>query len=275
MCKRNGFKKPVVNRNCVSIGCGMLKSAVVVIPSGPGNEYVELKKMTPWLCAAVAGVTYSKAPLRRTRLLDDLKLHLKIASDKPALAAIPAVLDKMQKLFDKAPALAAIDKPGAAIDEPVHSPVKIAQTGHGPTRPKKGIPDFVKTVQLPNPFGGTGMCRWRLWHKGNSDSVCLHIDDLPMAIEYLHEEVEHQGVPPLEEVVDDEDVGGSISWDRRDFSWQVRIRSGMSGLIHRKNFGVAMKSSPSGDRLTPQEFSAAKEEARKEATMWLTDNDAQ
>jgi hypothetical protein len=259
MSRKTKFSQPVVQKHCVSIGGGLLRSPVVVKLAGPRDEYIELKKMNPWLCEAASGQCYSRAPLSRTQLIEHFKAGLKAVPDgeDPAHQA-PQKVDKMDGLFGNKPkpAIAAVVKP---------------------RRSKTNKTKFVEcatTLKHPSRYGGADMYTWRLWQKGGSDAPWIHIDDLCAAIDYLHEEVVAQGVPALDqdESHDREREIGSCSWDRRDFAWMARV-TGASGDSYRKCFMVPTKNSD-GVALTPEQFGPAKETARLLALSWVKTKEA-
>lgn len=252
------FTKPVVQKNCVSIGGGLLRSAVVAKLAGPGDQYIELKKMGPWLCEAAAGQPYCKAPLSRTQLIQHFKAGLKAGPDDEAPACqAPKKVDRMDSLFGDPrpkPAIAAVIKP--------RRPVGKNGVVH---KDKAKWPECTKSLKHPRQYGGTEMYTWRLWQKSGSDTPWIHMDDLVTAIEYMHEEVKSQGVPPLEQ--DEAPDRGGCCWDRRDFAWYGRV-TGESGDSYRKCFMVPTKSAE-GVALTPEKFDKVKEDVRIEAAAWV------
>ena len=160
-----------------------------------------------------------------------------------------------------------------------HAKYKVQRMVEKAMAKPKGVGSFTKTVELPLHFGGQELTEWRLWHKHGSDSVWLHIDDLVAAVEYLHEEAQNQGVLPMavaeieiEESELHEDPGGSISWDRRDYYWQAKVRGSVTNTLHRKTFKVPMKKEDGGGRLTTEEYEAAKALARQAALEWIEEN---
>jgi len=287
MCKKDPFKKPVIQKDCVAIACGLLKSAAVITPGGPDDAYVELMKSSPWLCQAVTGVCYKSGPLGRTRLLEAFKVEMKKAEDfemhqdqTDAPEPVPAKNDKMNLLFANTPAPAAKIEPISARAYRKKNKTVCSKSQTSPTKGKSPTKaSSAKTIKHPLHFGGQELAEWRLWRKGGSDVVWLHVDDLVAAVEYLHAEAMNQGVPPSTVdgselpalAVDDglSDNGGSCSWCRRDYMWQVRCKGKKTQEIHRRNFKVAMKSETTSDRLSIQEFVDAKQVAHKAAMEWM------
>ena len=283
MCKKNKFKNPVIHKNCVAIACGFLKTAAVITPGGPDNEYVEVGRSTPWLCEAASGVHYKTGPLKRTRLLDTFKVQMQGAlldACKPAESALAAAgkVDKMQLLFANVPAAVVPHRNTRTRGSPEKSGKEDkAEKGKSPKIIKKDL-DFTKTLDLPWHFGGTELYGWRLWHKRGSESLWLHIDDLVPAVEHLHSEVENQGVLPMEPDEEDDPAlaehVGSVSWDHRDYYWQVRVRGDKSGTLHRKTFKVSMNNLETGDRLSVDDFLENKESVRLEAYKCMAELEA-
>ena len=277
MCKKSAFKKPVVKKNCIAIACGFLKAAVVITPGGPDDEYIEMQRSSPWLCEAVSGVHHKSGPLKRTKLLDVFKQGLnKGEIEESSIAAtggteVENPPDKMKMLFANMPAPAAktLGQVQARAARKTHAKYK----GQQMDVKRKGVGSFAKTVELPLHFGGQELTEWRLWHKHGCDSVWLHIDDLVAAVEYLHEEAQNQGVLPMAvvetEEPEHEDPAGSISWDRRDYYWQAKVRGSVTNTLHRKTFKVPMKNENGGGRLTTEEFDAARALAHQAALEWI------
>ena len=288
MCKKDPFKKPVIQKDCVAIACGLLKTPAVITPRGPDDAYVEVMKSTPWLCLATTGTCYKSGPLGRTRLLEAFKVEMNnvaAADETPPVEHAPAKTnkaDKMNLLFANMPP-GSLPAPAAKI-EPIagrayrkHSRVKAprADKNHIPATRK----EFTKTIKHPLHFGGQELAEWRLWRKSGSDAVWLHVDDLVAAVEYLHSEAAQQGVlpsaedgsgrPALADGDERPDIGGSCSFDRRDYMWQVRVSG--STEVHRKSFAVPTKNVNTGECLTLKEFIEAKIAVRKAAMEWMDD----
>ena len=87
--------KPITMGPSFAIGGGLLKEQSCVTLEGPGNKYLLVKKKSPWLCMATSGVTYSKAPLHRTKLLDIFDDVLNAGPDELSIG----VPDKMKSLM--------------------------------------------------------------------------------------------------------------------------------------------------------------------------------
>lgn len=292
MCKKDPFKTPVIRKDCVAIGCGLLKAAAVITPSGPDDAYVEVRKSTPWLCLAATGTCHKSGPLGRTRLLEAFKIEMlhtladAPTDETPPVEHAPAKTDKADKmnlLFANMPP-GSLSAPAAEIESIAartyrkHSTVKTPRADKNSKAPAIRK-EFTKTIKHPLHFGGQELAEWRLWRKSGSDMVWLHIDDLVAAVEYLHSEAKHQGVPPSAEdgsglpaLADGAGlpvIGGSCTFDRRDYMWQVKVRG--STNIHRKSFAVPTKNVNTGEFLSTEEFIEAKIVVRKAAHEWMED----
>ena len=74
---------------------GLLSEPCSVTLEGPGKKYLLVKKKSPWLCMAASGITYSKCPLHRTKLVDIFGDVLNAGPDEVSLG----VPDKMKSLM--------------------------------------------------------------------------------------------------------------------------------------------------------------------------------
>ena len=115
--------KPITQGLSFAIGGGLLNAPCCVTLEGPGQKYLAVKKKSPWLCMAAAGVTYSKSPLHRTKLLDMFNEVMDTGPDEVSLG----VPDKMKSLMTsmsgaKTSALAAASPSALAAASPL--PVK-------------------------------------------------------------------------------------------------------------------------------------------------------
>ena len=191
----------------------------------------------------------------------------------------PKSPDKMNLLFANTPAPAAKIEPIAARAYRKKKQTVCSKSQKGKNEGKSSTKaSWSKTIKHPKHFGGQELAEWRLWRNRGSDVVWLHVDDLVAAVEYLHAEAINQGVSPSTvdgselpalAVDDGLSIGGSCSWCRRDYMWQVRVKGNKTGETHRKTFAVAMKSENTSDRLSAEEFVEAKEVARKAAVEWM------
>ena len=130
---------------------------------------------------------------------------------------------------------------------------------------------------------------WRLWRKKGTDKVWLHIDDVPLVIKYLHDERLEYGVPHDQEMEasddegdEDEDDGDednssgdqgsvsspSITFDRRDLSWQGRVKGATTGQVHRITRCVPMRDE-NKKTYTPAAFEARKAKIKLEVQKWV------
>ena len=130
--------------------------------------------------------------------------------------------------------------------------------------------DITETVMLPQAFGGGEEIAWRLWRPGQNDSVWLHTDDAPRAIEYMHAELEMKGVEKVCEESDDEDAQlNQPRWDRCSFTWLASVKD-TSGTELRFRKHVPTKDASTGRVLSPEEFQQRKDKAEEEAKAWVS-----
>ena len=258
--------KPVELGPKFAVEGGMLPTPCCITLEGPGQKYVAVKKKSPWLCMATTGVTYSKAPLHRTKLLDLFVEDLNAGPEE-----VPMVVqDKMQSLCHSTSALAAKDW---------QLPTKGRKKNS-----KKPQVEFTKVFTFKQTWNGHAQHDWRLWRKKGSDGAWLHIDDVPALIEYLHGERLAYGVPAEQDVEasssDDDDSEEAsenhdnravssiqVTWDQRDLSWQAKVKGATTGIVHRLTKCVPMKDQDK-KMLTPLEFEARKMEIQRELQAW-------
>lgn len=234
---------PVLQKNAVVLKLGLAKSPVVLSLGGPGDQYVELKKMSPWLCEIASGKTYSSSPLQRSKLIEKFKDALAEGPDK---TLVPG--DKMALL-----------NIGASL-----TPAPAAEM-HAK---KKG--DFEKVARLPCKFSSQEQRSWKLWHKVGNESPWVHMDHLIDAIAYMNSEVADHGVPQVEEP-SEPNQKPAVSWDRRDLCWSVRVKGEISGLLHRSNIYVSKKSAATGEYLNAAEFQLQKKAQELVAQDWANE----
>ena len=149
---------------------------------------------------------------------------------------------------------------------------------------KKPQVEFTKVFTFKQTWNGHAQHDWRLWRKKGSDGAWLHIDDVPSLIEYLHDERLAYGVPVEQDVEasssDDDDSEEAsenhdnravssiqVTFDRRDLSWQAKVKGATTGIIHRLTRCVPMKNQDK-KVLTPIEFEAMKAEIQREVQAW-------
>ena len=259
--------KPVKLGPKFAVEGGMLPTPCCITLEGPGQKYVAVKKKSPWLCMAATGVTCSKAPLHRTKLLDMFLEDLNAGPEEVSMGTE----DKMESLCPKTSALAAKRWP---------LPIKGRKKNS-----KKPQVEFSKVFTFKQTWNGHAQHDWRLWRKKGSDGVWLHIDDVPLLIHYLHDERLAYGVPVEHDVEasssdDDDDSseasenhaksdGSSIqvTFDRRDLSWQAKVKGATTGIVHRLTKCVPMKDQDKKP-FTPLEFEAKKMEIQRELQAW-------
>lgn len=240
----------------VTIRGGLLREPVVVTCKGPGDQYIELKKGSPWLCESATGQTYSSAPLKRTRLIENLKEVLDAGPDAVAFE------DKLSRFSvnSGADALAPTTKRDGKTDK--MQKTKVA---------------FEKLASLPGSFGGKVKVSWRLWRPAAAESVWVHRDDIPQAIKYLHTEMKMMGVDEVDTGKEGSDESGSEEnwvnercfWDRRDLAWQGRV-TGVDGVKYRITRSVPQKDE-AGTPLKPSEFLSRKGEIKEVVQRFLAE----
>ena len=233
------FRAPVVEKNAVVLKFGMARSPTVLTLGGPGGQYVELKKMSPWLCEIVSGKTYSSSPLHRSKLIEKFKDSLSEGPDKKPVAG-----DKMALLATPAPAAVA------------HAKTKV---------------EFEKVVWLPGKFDSDEPRSWKIWHKAGSDCPWVHIDHLADAVVHMNSEVVAHGVREAEDT-QEPNQKPAVSWDRRDLCWSVRVKGEISGMLHRTSFYVPRKSATTGEYLCSEEFQAQKNAQEMMAQEWAKEH---
>ena len=289
--------KPIIMGPTFAIGGGLLKEQSCVTLEGPGNKYLLVKKKSPWLCMATSGVTYSKAPLHRTKLLDIFDEVLNAGPDEVSLG----VPDKMKSLMTSksganTSALAASSSSALAAASPL--PTKGKKKNN-----KRARVELSKVFNFKKTWHASAKHGWRLWRKKGTENVWLHIDDVPLAIQYLHDELLVHGVP-LDQAVeaskvdeDDDDEGdeeedaehdededdgdednssgdqgsvssASVSFDRRDLSWQGRVKGATTGKVHRITRCVPMKDE-NKKTYTPAAFERRKAQIKREVQKWM------
>ena len=289
--------KPITMGNSFVVGGGLLRQPCSVKLEGPGMKYLLVKKKSPWLCMAASGITYSKCPLHRTKLVDIFGDVLNAGPDEVSLG----VPDKMKSLMTSmsgantsAPAASSSSAPAAASALPIKGKKKNS---------KRASVDFSKVYNFKKKWGASANHGWRLWRKKGTENVWLHIDDVPLAIQYLHDELLVHGVPldqAMEASKDDEDdddegdeeegdeddededdgdednssgdqgsvSSASVSFDRRDLSWQGRVKGATTGKVHRITRCVPMKDE-NKKTYTPAAFERRKEEIKREVQKWM------
>ena len=265
--------KPIIMGPTFAIGGGLLKEQSCVTLEGPGNKYLLVKKKSPWLCMATSGVTYSKAPLHRTKLLDIFDEVLNAGPDEVSLG----VPDKMKSLM--------ASKSAAKTSALAASSSSIAKKKNT----KRARVDFSIVFNFKKTWHASAKHGWRLWRKKGTDNVWLHIDDVPLVIKYLHDERLEYGVPHDQEMEasDDEDDEGeddgdankssgvqdsvsspSITFDRRDHSWHGRVKGSTTGKVHEISRCVPMRDE-NKTTYTPDAFEARKEQIKLEVQNWM------
>ena len=265
--------KPIIMGPTFAIGGGLLKEQSCVTLEGPGNKYLLVKKKSPWLCMATSGVTYSKAPLHRTKLLDIFDEVLNAGPDEVSLG----VPDKMKSLM--------ASKSAAKTSALAASSSSIAKKKNT----KRARVDFSIVFNFKKTWHASAKHGWRLWRKKGTDNVWLHIDDVPLVIKYLHDERLEYGVPHDQEMEasddeddEDEDDGDankssgvqdsvsspSITFDRRDHSWHGRVKGSTTGKVHEISRCVPMRDE-NKTTYTPDAFEARKEQIKLEVQNWM------
>ena len=273
--------KPITLGPKFAVEGGLLNEPFCVTLEGPDKKYLEVKKKSPWLCMAAAGVTYSKSPLHRTKLLDMFNEVMNKGPDEFSLGKADMMTSLMTSMSGaKTSALAAASPSALAAA----STSALAAASPLPVKGKKknskrASVEFSKVISFKKKWNGSAKHDWRLWRKKDvQDKVWLHIDDVPLAIQYLHDERLEYGVPADQEMEasdddgdDDDDDGdednshgdddsGSspcITFDRRDLSWQGKVRGKESGEVHRVTRCVPMKDD-NKKTYTPEAFAARK-----------------
>ena len=256
---KDKFRTPSV-LNVMALADGCLKTPVVIKTGGPGRQYVELKKTASWLCESATGKPYSKAPLRRSCLIDKFKIELKAGPVNERLG------DKMVSMRD--------GEEQSAISTPTAQKRKARSVFtkgiKATSATKKDTAEFTKTITFVATVTRP-LSQWRLWKKSACDNPWLHMHDVPAAVVWMHDEFMKHGVPKLEDEDDEEEHKEMVFWDRRDLAWQVKVKGQNSGMIHRQNFGVPRRGTD-GQHLSPHEFTAKKEETHKQAMEWAEDH---
>lgn len=238
--QKKAYQKPVLQKDAVVLKLGLAKQPVVLAPCGPDDKYVELKKMSPWLCEVVSGTPFNRAPLARSKLIEKFRDALAEGPDK---MIVPG--DKMAAL--KSGTIACRQLPTIAVD-------------------LKKMGSFEKVAQLPGKFGSSEKRSWKLYHKMGTECPWVHIEHIVDAIEYMNTEVTEHGVPQIEEQEDPNDTP-PVCWDRRDMCWIVRVRGELSGVTNKSRVYVQKKNDVSGFHLTPGEFQTQKEVQRLAANI--------
>ena len=268
---------------CFALVGALLREPYCVTLERPGKKYLLVKKKSLWLCMAAAGVTYSKSPLHRTKLLDMFGDVLNAGPDEVSLG----VPDKMKSLMTSMSG-ANTSAPAASSSSALAAASPVPTKGKKKNSKKASI-DFSKVFSFQKKWGESAKHDWRLWPKKGSDKAWLHIDDVPRAIQYLHDERLEYGVPPDQEMEasgeegdDDEDDGDednssgdqgsvsspSITFDRRDLSWQGRVKGATTGQLHRITRCVPMKDE-NRKAHTPDAFEARKAQIKLEVQKWI------
>ena len=254
--KTNKFTRPsVVDKPTVS--GGLLTKPSVLSLSGPGGAYVQLLKLSPWLCGAAAGKTYSLAPLSRTKWIETLKSHL---DDEPEeQRTLVVVVDKMADLMSARKASHALAAKGG-------------KASRGREKGKTPAVEIIASLPCKWAKDGAENVPWRLWRPANAETVWLHKDDVAMAIQYLHDEWAAKGVARSSSAEGSDDGSDTSTekcfFDRRDWCWQGRVR-GDSGEIHRITRAVPTRRKGSDELLTGDEFLKTKAEVAMEVRAWL------
>ena len=275
--------KPITMGPSFAIGGGLLKEQSCVTLEGPGNKYLLVKKKSPWLCMATSGVTYSKAPLHRTKLLDIFDEVLNAGPDELSLG----VPDKMKSLMTSKSA--AKTSALAASSSSIACGGGLLLTKDKKKNTKRASVDFSKVFNFKKTWHASAKHGWRLWRKKGTDNVWLHIDDVPLVIKYLHDERLEYGVPHDQEMEasddeddEDEDDGDednssgdqdsvsspSITFDRRDLSWHGRVKGSTTGKVHEISRCVPMRDE-NKKTYTPDAFEARKEQIKLEVQNWM------
>ena len=239
MSKRAPNFDTVMVEKLTTIKGGLLKKpmsirSMTVHVDGTSMEFAHLTTKQDWLCKAVAGECVSRRPLVRVKLLKSLTKKLFEVTTGSAVevdAEAPATDDPMNALgWNEDSDDSTVMEDRSVVTEDQKRKKKAPRT----TQRKNCVIRFEVPERCPEKFPGDKTVRQIRCFVKSKREIWLGIEDLPWAIQYMHDQFRLGGVPVGESpsssstpassaAPDSPEDSAKLHWDFASDAWVATV----------------------------------------------------